>query len=397
MMRGARVGLSLLLLLTLGGLSCTKEQPQGLFDPHASYNPDPVITALVPPDSALAGLVNISIKGFHFSPSPANNFVYFGKNRVPVQQAVGETLLVVKSPKTPAESVPVKVAVLGALGFSNVVMYKLVPGIFAWGGYGEFDDPYVVECDREENVYVALGNRNVEKISPTGAKSVYGTLPFALPSGMKMGPGGYLYVARKATSFYRIPPGGGAAEKWITAPGRITDFDFAPDGSMYGGGKDVLYHIRSDGSAAAVADYPNVTIRAVRVFSNQVFVGGRDDNTSQEFVWRHQIQPDGSLSPKEVYFDWTGRMGAGSQVLCLTFAADGDLYIGTNAPEAIVIVHPDGSFEPLYPGVLEPTTNYMAWGNRNFLYLCRTSDDPKKKGVLKVNMLKEGAPYYGRP
>ncbi|MDZ7374346.1 MAG: IPT/TIG domain-containing protein [candidate division KSB1 bacterium] len=384
------------LLIAIGG--CTKEQPQGLYDPDAEFNPDPVITSLIPPDSALAGLVTVTIKGRHFSPLPANNFVYFGKTRVPVIQASGETLLVVRAPNTPADSIPVKVAVLGALGFSNVVRYRLVQGVLSWGGYGEFDDPYLVECDRQENVYVALGNRNVEKISPTGAKELYGTLPFALPSGMKWGPDGYLYVARKATSLYRIPPAGGAAARWINAPGRIYDFDFAPDGSLYAGGKaDVLYRITADGTCVPVADYPNATIRAVRIFSGHVYVGGRDENVSEEFVWRHAIQPDGSLGSREVYFDWTLNVGRDSEVLCLTFAADGDLYIGTNAPQAILVVHKDRSFEPLYPGVLEPTTLYFSWGNGPYLYLCRTSTDPKKKGVFRVHMLKAGAPYYGRP
>ncbi|MBC7185900.1 MAG: hypothetical protein H5U38_02590, partial [Calditrichaeota bacterium] len=189
----------------------------------------------------------------------------------------------------------------------------------------------------------------------------------------------------------------GAAVKWITAPGRIDDFDFAADGTMYAGGKgDALYNIKQDGSATAVADYPNTYIRAVRVFQDYVYIGGRDDATGRHYVWRNRIQPDGTLAPKEVYFDWGAKIDTTSEVQSITFAADGDLYIGTNAPQAVVVVHPDGSFEPLYPGVLEPASNYLAWGNSNFLYICRRSDDPKKKAVLKVNMLKQGAPYYGR-
>ncbi len=383
-------------LLVAVGLNCEKERTIGLYDPAQKHNPDPIITSLEPADSALAGLVTVAINGQNFSPVAQNNVVYFGKTRVPTLEA-SEVRLVVKSPNVVADSIPVKVAVLGALSFSNVVKYKLVRGVFTIGGYGEFDEPYVVECDRDENVFVVLGSRNVEKIAPSGEKQVYGSVPFSLPSGIKMGPRGYLYVGRRSTSFYRIPPGGGAAERWITAPGRIDDFDFAQDGTMYAGGKGTaLYQIRQDGSATAVADYPNVYIRAVRVFEGYVYVGGRDDASGRHYVWRNRIQPDGTLAPREVYFDWGARVDTTSEVQSLTFAQDGDLYIGTNAAVAMVVVHRDGSFEPLYPGVLEPASNYLTWGNSNFLYICRRSDDPKKKAVLKVNMLKQGAPYYGR-
>ncbi|MBC7185970.1 MAG: IPT/TIG domain-containing protein, partial [Calditrichaeota bacterium] len=195
-------------VLVAVGLNCEKEKPIGLYDPSASYNPDPVITSIEPADSALAGLVTITINGQNFSPTTQYDLVYFGQTRVPVLEASAERLLV-KSPNIVADAIPVKVAVIGALSFSNVVNYKLVRGVFNWGGYGEFDEPYVLECDRDENVYVTLGSRNVEKISPSGEKQVYGTVPFSLPSGIKFGPGGYLYVGRRSTSFYRIPPGGG--------------------------------------------------------------------------------------------------------------------------------------------------------------------------------------------
>lgn len=395
-MRRVACALLVVAVLMALGLSCEKEKPIGLYDPHVTFNPDPVITAMDPPDSALAGLVNIAVIGQNFSQTPANNFVYFGKTRVSALEAT-PTRLVVKSPNVISDSLGVKVAVLGALSFSNVVKYKLVRGVFEWGGFGDFDDPYVVECDKDENLYVVLGSRNVEKVTPAGERTVYGTVPFALPTGAKMGPGGYLYVARRSTNVYRVPPGGGSAEKWTTAPGRVDDFDFGPDGTMYAGGKgEQLYRIKPDGTAAAVASYPNTYIRAVRVFNGHVYVGGRDDTQGGRFIWRNQIRGDGSLVEKEVYFEWSARVDTLAEVLSLTFAADGDLYVGTDAPEGVVVVHPDGSFDPLYPGVLEPSSNYLSWGNDNFLYLCRRSEDPKKKRVLKINMLKPGAPYYGR-
>ncbi|MDQ7053702.1 MAG: hypothetical protein Q9P14_12720 [candidate division KSB1 bacterium] len=72
------------------------------------------------------------------------------------------------------------------------------------------------------------------------------------------------------------------------------------------------------------------------------------------------------------------------------------MYVGTNAPEAIFVVHPDGSFEPLYPGVIEPETYAMVWGNGQYLYVNRRNVDATKKKIIRINMLKNGAPYFGR-
>jgi hypothetical protein len=58
-----------------------------------------------------------------------------------------------------------------------------------------------------------------------------------------------------------------------------------------------------------------------------------------------------------------------------------------------MVVHPDGSFEPLYPGVIEPTSYAMAWGPGQYLYVNRRNElDPAKKRMIKLFMQKFGAP-----
>ena len=85
----------------------------------------------------------------------------------------------------------------------------------------------------------------------------------------------------------------------------------------------------------------------------------------------------------------------------LTFAADGDMYIGTantsnTSLDPILVVHPDGSTEPLYPGQLILPADHMVWGNGVYLYVNRANRDAEMRRIMRVNLLKPGATYYGR-
>jgi hypothetical protein len=212
-----------------------------------------------------------------------------------------------------------------------------------------------------------------------------------------MGPGGYLYLTRSNTKLYRIPPGGGASAEFATLPGRVYDLDFDQLGNIYTAGNgNNLYLVRPDATNKSVADYPGTFIKAVRVVNGYVYVAGKTSG-GQEAVWRNQIISPDSLRPNEMVFDWTAKVSAVSGIVSMAFAADGDMYLGTKGSEAIVVVHPDGSHEPLYPGLLEPESYALTWGNGIYLYVVRHNDvDADKRRIIRLNMQKNGAPYYGR-
>lgn len=389
------------MLLGLGVLlsSCQQEKPESLYNPNYLYNPNPVITAMEPADSALAGIVTIKIIGENFSPITENNFVHFGKTKAVVWGASANEL-VVQSPNIIADSTAVRVSVLGAISFSNSMPYRLVRGVGEFGGFGDYDEPYMVECDKDENIYVALGSRKIVKITPAEVRTDYATTTFSLFTGLAFGPDGRLYVARNTRYLYRVPAGGGSAAQWVRVKDAVYALDFAPGGFIFVGGKgDSLYQvtIQGDGTSAGIMPYPDTYIKAIRVFNGYVYVGGKINATNQQAIWRNQILSENELGPTEVYFDWSTKISTTFEILAITFAADGDMYVGTDAPEAVIVIHPDGTFAPLYPGVLEPTSYSLSWGNKQFLYVARRSSDAKKRRVIKINMLKEGAPYYGRP
>ncbi len=386
------VGITLVLMLVMIG--CEADVPPSLFDPNVTGNPAPVITAIVPPDSTLAGIGDIKILGANFSPNIEDNLVFFNKTRVPLTSA-SETQLTLKSPNAPSDSINIKIATRGAFLFSNVMRYKLKQAVWEYSDIGQYDDAYGIACDQDENLYVSLTTRKVVKITPNGVRNDFGTTSFLKAQAMRVGPDGYLYLSRLTTALYRIPlASGGTSVKWTDAPGRIWDFDFSPSGMMYAGGdNNDLYRIKPDGSGAAVASYPSVYIKAIQVFNGYVYCGGVDKTTNKQYVWRNKIISDDQLGEREVYFDWSAKIDPVSEVQSLVFAADGDMYIGTNAAIAILVVHPDGSYEPLYPGVIEPSSYAMAWGSKQYLYVNRRDDlNPERKRIIKLFMQKYGAP-----
>ena len=87
------------------------------------------------------------------------------------------------------------------------------------------------------------------------------------------------------------------------------------------------------------------------------------------------------LGDNELVLDWASLFT--DKLLSITFSAEGDMYIGTDAPEGIIILHEDGSYEGLYPGVIEPESYALCWGNGLFLYVTRRSDEAAKNESSK--------------
>jgi hypothetical protein len=139
-------------------------------------------------------------------------------------------------------------------------------------------------------------------------------------------------------------------------------------------------------------------VRAVRVYNGYVYLAGYRSSDSLEAVWRNQIIAPNNLGPNELVFDVTAALGRDIQVQSLAFAEDGDMYVGTTALDPIQVVHPDGTNEPLYPGVLAPEMYDMEWGNDVYLYVCRRASviAQTETRIIRINMQKKGAPYYGR-
>ena len=394
-----RSGILLLTLFGLAGLStgCDQEPTPSLYKPDETGKPTPVITEIQPANNSLAGIGEITIIGENFSSTVEENIVFFGGTRAEVVSST-TTELVVKSPNVPQDSLAVKVAVQGAYLFSNTLYYNLLPAVLEYGKFGDFDDNYALAVDKDENLYVSLKGRRLVKVSP-GADEFedFARTLSDKASGMKVGPDGGIYYVNVLGFVFKVEADGSKDGLYARLPGRAYDLDFGPNGNLYcGGGGKAIYRVRPDKTSEVAADYGELSIVTIRVYDGYVYVGGTDATTNEASIWRNKINSADELGPNELYFNWTEKIGSQAELLSLTFDEDGVMYVGTTTPDPIYKIFPDGSFEPLYPGVLEPNTYAMAWGNGNHMYVSRRNSDLQKKRVMIINMQKKSAPYYGR-
>lgn len=386
---------------------CENDYPDSIYNADESFKPNPVITN-ISPESAFAGVDTLDIIGENFSSDASDITIYFNGQLGEVISAT-PTLIRVVPANIIGDSIKIQLNVKGALNFANYNSYKLEPIIINYGSFTEFDDIYGIECDKDENVYVSLRGKKIEKITQDLERSEYVTnLLLEKTSQILFGPEGELYYLNGVRFLVKIDPNGGDDGLFATLPGNAWDMDFDANQNIYAGGSgSAVYKITLDKVVSTVKEYPDVNIKAIRVFDNYVYVAGKysgsDANTPLNGVWRNQIlEGSETLGETEVVFDFDANF-PGFEIESLEFAEDGDMYLGTTAPEAIIVVHPGGNFEALYPGVLSPSIYAMVWGNGPFLYMTTKEvikkDDGTEKevsNVLRVNMRKNSAPYFGR-
>jgi hypothetical protein len=382
-------GLALLSVLLLAG--CKEEPPASLYTDEYTSRPQPVVTTVNPATTALAGVTTVTISGSNFSAVLAENQVFFDATPATILTAT-TTQLTVRAPNLVKDTVALRVSVYKSDKYSDAKQYKLLAAVSDFGGLAKTDEPYAVTADASGNVYVSISASGVKKITPAGVKTDYATHAAGVTkwSAMKIGPGGVLYSARILRVIYTTPAGGGAPVIWVTGStiGNIYDLDFDAQGNCWAGGNNTsVYRVKQDKS---IKPFPfTCNARAMRVYNGYLYVGGRVDTV--EGVWRAPIISADSLGAFEQYFNFSAAY-AGSVVNAVTFAADGDMYIGTDAAAAVVVVHANKSAEPLYPGLFTPTTLVFTWGKNDDMYLVRTVNTPQ---LIRVTMLKNGAPYYG--
>ena len=389
MLRIAVPGFALLSVLMMAG--CSEEPPASLYSDNYTTRPQPVVSTLNPATTALAGVTTITITGTNFSAVASENQVYFDATPATILTA-GTTQLTVRAPNLVKDTVQVRVSVYKSDKYSEARQYKLLAAVSDFGGLAKTDEPWAVTADAAGNVYVSISASGVKKITPAGVKTDYATHAAGVTkwSAMKIGPGGVLYSARILRVIYTTPAGGGAPAIWVTgsAIGNIYDLDFDAQGKCWAGGNNAsIYRVKQDKTIKAFPFTCNA--RAMRVYNGYLYVGGKVDTT--EGVWRAQIINSDSLGAFEQYYNFSASY-SGSVVNAVTFAADGDMYIGTDAAPAVVIVHPTKTAEPLYPGLFSPTTLLFTWGKDDDMYLIRSVNTPQ---LIKSTMLKPGAPYYG--
>ncbi len=382
-------------------ISCTPDTTPSLYsdkDPGAT----PVITSMNP-TQGLAGVTEITISGKNFSSEIANNFVYFGSLPAKVLNAT-ETELRVLAPDLVKDSIQVKIAVAGAEKFSNIELYKLdaaVAEIFPFLG---FQQPYAITTDELGNIYFSLtedgAGKGVKKITPDGEM-----VDFAPKGGetfyfsLKYKTGGTLYGVRGVRAIFEITEGNAPGIFAAFANGTaMFDLDFDKDGNIWTAGKGgLIYRVTPDKDIKSFEFADNVS--SVRIFNDYLYMAVKSE-TSQDII-RMQIISADSLGNAENYFQFSENFGYDIlDVKAITFANDGQLYIGTDGANPIIYVNTDGTFGYWYENLIAPKIINFGWSTGVNLYAVReqyvSGSIETTQTIYTLNMEKTGAPEFGR-
>ncbi len=401
----------LLILSLIFIYSCNQDPAPSLIDYQLETNPTPVINSIDPPGSALAGVSILIVKGSNFSSDPSKNYIYFNGAKATVLTATS-TELTVKAPKVVADTVIVKLTTYKSENFSNIFKYKLLTAQEEYFKFdpNNFQTPYAFIVNSNNEMLVSLFSNAT---NPFGIKKVSAdrtALLDYIPMGnaqkwdcLKFGPGNQLYGSRTVNAIWKLDQGVAPASPWTNAAGSLNkDIEFDMNNNIWAvGTANRIYQFTQTPTNKFFA--VTGTYRSVRVFNNELYVAGFRGQS--EGVWKYPILPNGDIdvAAEELYFDLSGNY-PGTQVFAITFAADGDLLLGTNRdPDPIIVVHPNKTSEVLYPGVIPASkVIFMYWpaGSTSFYFTREAKSDGTGKlvysqSIIRVEMQKLGAQYYG--
>ena len=386
---------SFLLALLLGLAACDTDGTGGsIYDPNRPSGENPVLSGVSPSSSALAGVDIITITGENFSTTPEDNLVYFGSERATVISSTATEIRVL-APNTPTPSVQIRVSVLGAENFSNELGYALSPAVEVFGELARTEVPFGITSDDEGNLYVSLVveeiPRGIKRITPEGERSDY----FASSStwaDLDFNDDELLHGVQNVQVVFRLPEGGGLGVWSIFQTSvSLTAITFDAQDNVWAGSSATsaanVYRVAPDASVQA---FPFVgAVRDLVVFDNALYIAARRGEENK--VWRLPISASGELGAEEVYFDASAQLGAGVAVNALAFAADGTLFLGTTAPDPVVLVSPDRSFETLYPDVIPSPVRAFAWGPGSILYMVQGAVGEAIPALFQIETRREGA------
>ncbi len=389
---------------------CTDKGSPSLWvgQPVTPVGNTPVVSSIEPVDGALAGVSTITITGQNFSANSYENLVYFNGLPGNITSSTSTQISVI-SPNLFGNSIEVKVAVTNAELFSNIKNYKLMPAVaefYAFDNNTAQSYPYGLATDKSGNVYSSL----IEFKKGTGISKIgidSSVTPWAPKGGetffnsIKFGPNNTLYAARKVKALFIVEEGVKSAVFVSTGLGSITDFDFDQNGNIWAGGASSngnIYLIKPDKSITPISFSGEIT--SIKVFEGNLYVASSDG--SQTAVWKMQINGE-ALGTPEKYFDFSANYPI-AILNAIAFAADGDMYLGTDLPGSIIVVHADKTFGPLYSGLFAAAPAYaFASGPGNYLYYTRSAvgSDPAasdyiSQTIIRINLGKPVAVQYGR-
>ena len=380
---------------------CNEDPNPGLDDLISPPTTPPSISTIEPSSGGLAGITVLTINGSNFSSDQSKNAVFFNGVKGEVLSATS-TQLKVRPPNVISDSVQVKVSVFKVEDFSNIVFYKLAPAVVEIFNFDPANSgtPYGITVDANENVYTSVARQidpGIYKVDPQG------TLSRWAPKGaesffhsLTMGPSSTIYATRRVRGIIQVLENTTPATYVSYAAGvggAAADTDFDQDLNLWAGANGNIISVTP---AKVVQGFPfDGNINAIKIFNGAIYAVAASNG--QQILWKVPIISADNIGTPEVYFNFTSEVDSVIKLNDISIAADGDIYIGTDAKEdPIYVIHPDKSFEKLYPGIIKSTVNSLCWGTGNYLYMTRNLSNDFTQTIIRIDMEKPGAPYFGR-
>ena len=389
---------TLLIFVILSG--CEYEAPDPIWSPEQDFGEIPVINSIDPPDSAVAGVLEIKLIGENFL--PGGNDVFLSGTEVLIKSESTDMITIYR-PTVVGDSLNINVRVKDSWVVAKAPPYNIKEVHREYGKFSDTELIIAIAIDSNENIYaMSQYEYIIIKTTPGGEKSTYFAVDqtnlnlkraFQKVTDMRCGPDEYLYLSNsKNNSIYVIEPGGGEPQVFISLPQTVTRLDFDENDNLFAGGKESgLFMIHSkDTTFSNVGQYENFDIKSIKVFDGYVYIAATGE---QSGIWKNEILTDSTVGDNILVFDWSDAGDfSGSAFYSITFSQDKDMYVGTDNSDPILIVHPDGTSEPLYKYILSASATHLVWGTKTYIY----ANSPDIRRVIRISMGKQGAPYYGR-
>lgn len=349
------LGLGLILL------ACETPESASLFDENHQPATPPTISSVSPDGEYFAGYQEIVITGQNFTSNTSNLFVYFNNVRAQILSA-SETQIVVRTPNLVADSIGIKVSVLGVEAFSNSWQYRLRALFRDVVQFPTNENPWAAAYDASGNYYVSYeasgAPAGVKSYNPDGTVRVESYAPAQswFYRSAKVGPDGGLYLIRGgAVPFlYRVDAGGGVAASWGTGIGRTEDVTFDSNGNAWTGGTNennaANSRINRINQARQVTRFDfNAQIYALAYFNNHIYVAGTRGTDS--YLWRVELDANDVPGAEQEIANLTAA-GALGRPTALAIAADGTAFVGMNDSRPMYQVSSGGQVTEMYPGII---------------------------------------------
>lgn len=387
--------------LLITSITACKEG-NSIYDPEdISDEATPVINSITPEAGYLAGIDSITVIGKNFSNDPIELNIDFAGQPGTILNA-SETELTVRPAQVIGDSVPVRVSAHGALDFSNTYYYPLDQATFQAPGYNETRNTTGIASNAEGDIFFNLQNDEganrgiwVWRTDDTIENITSSSFNW---QNLKIGPNGLVYAVNGNFAVYRVDGGSIDTNPYIIGneEENYRSIDFGKNNDYLWVVGDNENIIRANIDNLSIERFPfSANLKAVRYYDGQLFVGGTVANDTTDQVWKFDVVDDDLQNPQHLFtLDDELELEETTRLFDITFDMDGKMYISANMGTGIYTWTAEDGLEEMYQGLIQPTGYSLTWVD-NFLVGSIKNQGQSTRYPLKIDIRKQGAPYYG--